>query len=86
MAGIPKFCHKLLEAAFLGNGSPGPDKAFRVPDFEMQLSYWVYVPAQYDSSVQAPLMIYQTGWGDGATNRVSEYNTPDDQHARVIMS
>jgi enterochelin esterase family protein len=25
-----------------------------------------------------------TGWGDGTTNRVMEYNTPNDQYARVI--
>ena len=24
------------------------------------------------------------GWGDGTTNRVTEYNTPDDKYARVI--
>src|SRR5450631_976287 len=26
----------------------------------------------------------QTGWGDGTTNRGTEYNTPDDKYARVI--
>jgi enterochelin esterase family protein len=26
----------------------------------------------------------QTGWGDGTTNRSTEYNTPDDKYARVI--
>ena len=26
----------------------------------------------------------QTGWGDGTTNRATEYNTPDDKYARVI--
>jgi enterochelin esterase family protein len=26
----------------------------------------------------------QTGWGDGTTNRVTEYNTLDDKYARVI--
>ena len=25
-----------------------------------------------------------TGWGDGTTNRVTEYNTPNDKYARVI--
>jgi len=98
-----------------------------------QHTYWVYVPAQYDPSVPAALMIYQdgqafkdpngdiraqnvmdnliyrreipvmlavfinpgrtpeqvepspeTGWGDGTTNRVVEYNSLDDRYARVI--
>jgi enterochelin esterase-like enzyme len=26
----------------------------------------------------------ETGWGDGTTNRGTEYNTPDDKYARVI--
>ena len=26
----------------------------------------------------------KTGWGDGTTNRGTEYNTPDDKYARVI--
>ena len=26
-----------------------------------------------------------TGWGDGTTNRVTEYNTPNDKYARVII-
>lgn len=98
-----------------------------------QHTYWVYVPAQYDASIPAALMIYQdgqafkdekgdiraqnvmdnliyrreipvmigvfinpgrtpeqvepspaTGWGDGTTNRGTEYNTPDDKYPRVI--
>lgn len=98
-----------------------------------QHTYWVYVPAQYDPSKPAALMIYQdgqafksedgdiraqnvmdnliyrreipvmlgvfinpgrtpeqvepspaTGWGDGTTNRVIEYNSLDDKYARVI--
>jgi enterochelin esterase-like enzyme len=98
-----------------------------------QHTYWVYVPAQYDPSSAAALMIFQdgqafkdesgdvraqnvmdnliyrreipimlavfinpgrtpeqiepspqTGWGDGTTNRVIEYNTLDDRYARVI--
>jgi enterochelin esterase family protein len=98
-----------------------------------QHTYWVYVPAQYDPSVPAALMIYhdgqafkdpngdiraqnvmdnliyrreipvmlavfinpgrtpeqvepspETGWGDGTTNRVVEYNSLDDKYARVI--
>ena len=98
-----------------------------------QHTYWVYVPAQYDSSVPASLMIFQDGqafknpdgdlraqnvmdnliyrheipvmlavfinpgrtpeqpeptlqeWGDRTTNRPTEYNTPDDKYARVIV-
>jgi enterochelin esterase-like enzyme len=98
-----------------------------------QHTYWIYVPAQYDPTVPAALMIYQdgqafkdengdiraqnvmdnliyrreipvmlgvfinpgrtpeqvepspeTGWGDGTTNRATEYNTLDDKYARVI--
>jgi len=97
-----------------------------------QHTYWVYVPAQYDASVPASLMVFQDGqafkdengdiraqhvidnliyrreipvmlgvfinpgrtpeqaeptlqsWGDGTTNRGTEYNTPDDKYARVI--
>ncbi len=98
-----------------------------------QHTYWVYVPAQYDASKPADLMVFQdgqgfmdpngdlraqnvmdnliyrreipvmiavfinpgrtpqqvepspaTGWGDGTTNRVTEYNTPNDKYARVI--
>jgi len=98
-----------------------------------QHTYWVYVPAQYDPSKAASLMIFQDGqafkqengsaraqnvmdnliyrreipvmigvfinpgrtpeqdepspqrgWGDGFTNRGTEYNTPDDKYARVI--
>jgi enterochelin esterase-like enzyme len=98
-----------------------------------QHTYSVYVPAQYDLSSAAALMIFQdgqafkdengdiraqnvmdnliyrreipvmlavfinpgrtpeqiepspqTGWGDGTTNRVIEYNTLDDRYARVI--
>jgi enterochelin esterase-like enzyme len=98
-----------------------------------QHTYWVYVPAQYDPSIPAALMIFQdgqafkdpngdiraqnvmdnliyrreipvmlavfinpgrtpqqvepspqTGWGDGTTNRVIEYNSLDDRYARVI--
>jgi enterochelin esterase-like enzyme len=98
-----------------------------------QHTYWVYVPAQYDPSVPASLMIFQDGqafqnpdgdlraqnvmdnliyrreipvmlavfinpgrtpeqpeptlqeWGDRTTNRPTEYNTPDDKYARVIV-
>jgi enterochelin esterase-like enzyme len=98
-----------------------------------QHTYWVYVPAQYDTSVPASLMIFQDGqamkaeegdvraqnvmdnliyrheipvmigvfinpgrtpeqpeptlqeWGDRTTNRPTEYNTPDDKYARVIV-
>jgi enterochelin esterase family protein len=98
-----------------------------------QHTYWVYVPAQYDASVPASLMIFQDGqamkaedgdvraqnvmdnliyrreipvmigvfinpgrtpeqpeptlkeWGDRTTNRPTEYNTPDDKYARVIV-
>jgi enterochelin esterase-like enzyme len=98
-----------------------------------QHTYWVYVPAQYDPSVPASLMILQDGqawkaedgdlraqnvmdnliyrrevpvmigvfinpgrtpeqpeptprdWGDRTTNRPTEYNTPDDRYARVIV-
>jgi enterochelin esterase-like enzyme len=98
-----------------------------------QHTYWVYVPAQYDASVPASLMIFQDGqamkaedgdvrvqnvmdnliyrreipvmlgvfinpgrtpeqpeptlkeWGDHTTNRPTEYNTPDDKYARVIV-
>lgn len=98
-----------------------------------QHTYWVYVPAQYDATVPASLMIYQdgqafkdekgdmraqnvmdnliyrreipvmigvfinpgrtpeqtepspqAGWGDGFTNRGTEYNSLDDKYARVI--
>lgn len=98
-----------------------------------QHTYWVYVPAQYQPTVPAALMVFQdgqafkddngdiraqnvldnliyrreipvmlavfinpgrtpeqtepspqTGWGDGTTNRVVEYNTLDDRYARVI--
>jgi enterochelin esterase family protein len=98
-----------------------------------QHTYWVYVPAQYNPSKPADLMVFQdgqgfmdpngdlrtqnvldnliyrreipvmiavfinpgrtpqqvepspaTGWGDGTTNRVVEYNTPNDSYARVI--
>ncbi|MGI8990042.1 MAG: alpha/beta hydrolase [Bryobacteraceae bacterium] len=98
-----------------------------------QHTYWVYVPAQYDSAAPASLMVFQdgqafkdengdlraqnvmdnliyrreipvmlavfinpgrtpeqaepspqTGWGDGTTNRGTEYNMPDDKYARVI--
>ena len=98
-----------------------------------QHTYWVYVPAQYDPTVPASLMVFQdgqafkdergglraqnvmdnliyrreipvmigvfinpgrtpeqtepspqVGWGDGFTNRGTEYNTPDDKYARVI--
>ena len=97
-----------------------------------QHTYWVYVPAQYDPSVPAALMVFQDGhafkdengdvraqnvmdnliyrreipvmigvfinpgrrpeqpepsprdWGDGTTNRPTEYNTLDDRYARVI--
>ncbi|CAN5414812.1 hypothetical protein BH10PLA2_BH10PLA2_34660 [soil metagenome] len=96
-------------------------------------TYWVYVPAQYDASKPASLMIFNDGqafknekgdarvqnvidnliyrreipvmltvfinpgrkpeqpepsptgdWGDKATNRPTEYNTPDDKYARII--
>ena len=95
-------------------------------------TYWVYVPAQYDASKPASLMVFNDGqafkneqgdiraqnvidnliyrreipvmiavfinpgrrpdqpepspqdWGDRATNRPTEYNTPDDKYARVI--
>jgi enterochelin esterase-like enzyme len=98
-----------------------------------QHTYWVYVPAQYDPSAPASLMILQDGqamkaeegdvrvqnvmdnliyrreipvmigvfinpgrtpeqpeptlqeWGDRTTNRPTEYNTPDDKYARVIV-
>lgn len=98
-----------------------------------QHTYWVYVPAQYDPSTPASLMIFQDGqamkaeegdvralnvmdnliyrreipvmlgifinpgrtpeqpeptlqeWGDRTTNRPTEYNTPDDKYARVIV-
>ena len=98
-----------------------------------QHTYWVYVPAQYDPSMAASLMIFQdgqafkdekgdmraqnvmdnliyrreipvmigvfinpgrtpeqtepspqAGWGDGFTNRGTEYNTLDDKYARVV--
>ncbi len=98
-----------------------------------QHTYWVYVPAQYDATAPAALMVFQDGqafkdekgdiraqnvmdnliyrreipvmigvfinpgrtpeqpepspqtsWGDGDTNRPTEYNTPDDKYARVI--
>ncbi len=98
-----------------------------------QHTYWVYVPAQYDPTVAASLMIFQdgqafkdehgdmraqnvmdnliyrreipvmigvfinpgrtpeqtepspqAGWGDGFTNRGTEYNSLDDKYARVI--
>ena len=98
-----------------------------------QHTYWVYVPAQYDPSKPADLMVFQdgamfkdpngdvraqnvmdnliyrreipvmigvfinpgrtpqqvepspeTGAGDGTTNRITEYNVPDDKYARVI--
>ncbi len=98
-----------------------------------QHTYWVYVPAQYDSAKPTALMIFQdgqafkdengdiraqnvmdnliyrreipimlgvfinpgrtpeqaepspqTGWGDGTTNRATEYNTLDDCYPRVI--
>src|SRR4051794_35857177 len=98
-----------------------------------QHTYWVYVPAQYDKSKPASLMIFNDGqaymhdkgdvraqnvldnlifrrelpvmiavfinpgrrpeqpepapgkdWGDRATNRPAEYNTPDDKYARII--
>ena len=96
-------------------------------------TYWVYVPAQYDATQLAALMIYNDGqamismngdvrvpnvfdnlifrrempvtigvfinpgrrpdqpepsprdWGDRNTNRPTEYNTPDDKYARVIV-
>lgn len=95
-------------------------------------TYWVYIPAQYDASKPASLMVFNDGqafkneqgdiraqnvidnliyrreipvmiavfinpgrrpdqpepspqdWGDRATNRPTEYNTPDDKYARVI--
>jgi enterochelin esterase-like enzyme len=95
-------------------------------------TYWVYVPAQYDGSKPASLMIFNDGqafknekgdaraqnvmdnlifrreipvmlcvfinpgktpeqpepnpkeWGDRTTNRLTEYNTPDDKYARII--
>ena len=98
-----------------------------------QHTYWVYVPAQYNPSVPASLMIFNDGqafknmegdlrapnvldnlidrreipvmlavfinpgrtpeqpeptpqeWGDRTTNRPTEYNTLDDQYARVIV-
>jgi enterochelin esterase-like enzyme len=98
-----------------------------------QHTYWIYVPAQYRSTVPASLMIFQDGqafkaedgslraqnvmdnliyrreipvmigvfinpgrtpeqpeptpanWGDRDTNRPTEYNTPDDKYARVIV-
>ncbi len=98
-----------------------------------QHTYWVYVPAQYDPSKPADLMVFQdgamfkdpngdvrapnvldnliyrreipvmlavfinpgrtpqqvepspeTGAGDGTTNRILEYNQPDDKYARVL--
>jgi enterochelin esterase-like enzyme len=97
-------------------------------------TYWVYVPAQYDKSKPASLMIFNDGqafknekgdlrvqnvvdnlihrreipvmlvvfinpgrtpeqpeptpkdWGDRSTNRPTEYNTPDDKHAKVICA
>lgn len=96
-------------------------------------TYWVYVPAQYEATRPAALMIYNDGqamismngdvrvpnvfdnlifrrempvtigvfinpgrrpdqpepsprdWGDRNTNRPTEYNTPDDKYARVIV-
>jgi rhamnogalacturonan endolyase len=96
-------------------------------------TYWVYVPAQYDPSQPAGLMVFNDGqamigpggdvripnvmdnlifrreipviitvfinpgrrpdqpepsskdWGDRNTNRPTEYNTPDDKYARVIV-
>ncbi len=96
-------------------------------------TYWVYVPAQYDPTHPAALMIFNDGqammapngdvratnvldnliyrreipviiavfinpgrrpdqpeptlrdWGDRNTNRPTEYNTPDDKYARVIV-
>ena len=99
-----------------------------------QHTYWIYVPAQYDPSKAADLMIFQDGAlfkdpdgdmraqnvmdnliyrreipvmigvfinpgrrpdqpepapgrgvGDGFTNRQTEYNTPNDRYARVII-
>lgn len=95
-------------------------------------TYWVYVPAQYEATKPASLMVFNDGqafkneqgdiraqnvidnliyrreipvmiavfinpgrrpdqpepspqdWGDRATNRPTEYNTPDDKYARVI--
>lgn len=95
-------------------------------------TYWVYVPAQYEASKPARLMVFNDGqafkneqgdiraqnvidnliyrreipvmiavfinpgrrpdqpepspqdWGDRATIRPTEYNTPDDKYARVI--
>lgn len=97
-----------------------------------QHTYWVYVPAQYDPSIPAALMVFQDGqafkdengdiraqnvmdnliyrreipvmigvfinpghtpeqpeptprdWGDGNTNRPTEYNSLDDKYARVV--
>ena len=98
-----------------------------------QHTFWVYVPAQYNPSTPANLMVFQDGWGwkredgdaraqnvldnliyrreipvmiavfinpgrrpdqiepgpetgggDGTTNRVEEYNHPDDRYARVV--
>jgi enterochelin esterase family protein len=95
-------------------------------------TYWIYVPAQYDPSKPASLMVFNDGqafknetgdiraqnvidnlihrreipvmitvfinpgktpeqpepsprdWGDRATNRPTEYNTPDDKYAKII--
>lgn len=100
-----------------------------------QHTYYVYVPAQYDPSKPAALMVFNDGqammkepgsvmghnvldnliyrreipvmigvfinpgrrpdqpeppepgggWGDATTNRPTEYNTPDDKYARVMV-